>query len=69
MNNDLHTYLGRDDDNTPIGQKIDDSKALSRIITGGQSSKGIYKIRLFVDSKKMYSGELDNFFPLDLINK
>lgn len=69
MNNDLHTYLSRDDENTSIGQKIDDSNELNKIITGGQSSKDIYRVRLFVDSKKLYSGELINFFPLDLINK
>jgi two-component system sensor histidine kinase YesM len=67
MNKDFHTYLGQDDENSPIGQVIDNWKNLNIIIAGAQNNKDIVKIRVFVSSKKLYSGELDNFFLLSSI--
>jgi two-component system, sensor histidine kinase YesM len=67
MNKDFHTYLGQDDENSPIGQVIDNWKNMNRIIAGAQDNKDIFKIRVFVSSNKLYSGELDNFLPLSSI--
>lgn len=69
MNENLYTFLGRDELNTPMGQKIDDANELLKIIRAAQDNKYIYKIRLFMGSDRLYSGELNNLFPLDMIQK
>lgn len=69
MNNVLYTYLGQDEVDTPMGQKIDEGIELLKILRAAQNSKDIYKIRLFMRSEKFYAGELNNLFPLDMIQK
>lgn len=67
MKQDLYKILGRNDEQLSIAQEIDDSKEMRKIIEEAQNANDIQKIRMFISEKKLYSGQLDNFFPLNMI--
>lgn len=65
MNPNLHAYISRIGESDTIDQQIEDAKELGKIIESAQANTDVFRVRLFVDKSKIYSGEGINFFTLE----
>ncbi|MCU6791041.1 sensor histidine kinase [Paenibacillus sp. WQ 127069] len=62
MNPKLHQYLSS---TASIGQQLDSLKELRYLVDNAGTNPNVMRVRLFVNSNRMFSGERVNFFTLD----
>lgn len=65
MNPNLHAYISRTGEMDTIEHQIEDAKELRKITESAQANTDVFRVRLFVDKSKIYSGEGINFFSLE----
>ncbi|MBM7567818.1 sensor histidine kinase [Paenibacillus sacheonensis] len=65
MNGNLHSYLSIGPDDRSIAVQLQVIKDLRYLVDTVQSNSDVFRVRLFVDSSKLYAGERVNFFSLD----
>lgn len=65
MNSNLHSYLSVGADDQSIAIQLQVIKDLRYLVDTVQSNSDVFRVRLFVDKTKLYSGEKINFFSLD----
>ncbi|THF76566.1 cache domain-containing sensor histidine kinase [Cohnella fermenti] len=65
MNANLHDYLAVGADDQSIAIQLEVIKDLRYLVTTVQTNSDVFRVRLFVDRSKIYSGERINFFALD----
>jgi two-component system, sensor histidine kinase YesM len=62
MNPELHRYLQTGV--TDIGEAIDNSDSLSKLVQTTQTNNGVLRVRIYMDDSILYSAERINFFSL-----
>ncbi|MCK9479128.1 MAG: sensor histidine kinase [Firmicutes bacterium] len=63
MNKYLYSAISENGTKT-VSEHIYEEQELQKIISGVQSSRNVYKVKLYVDDKKIYAREKVNFFPM-----
>jgi two-component system sensor histidine kinase YesM len=64
MNPKLQQYLSS---TASLGQQLDSLRELRYLVDNAQTNPNVLKVRLFVNSNRMFSGERVNFFTLDTL--
>ncbi|CAN7287204.1 sensor histidine kinase [Paenibacillus sp. LjRoot153] len=64
LNPKLIQYLSN---STPLNEQIDALKELRYLIDNGQTNTNVFRFRLYVDEKKLFSHEKINFFPIETL--
>jgi two-component system sensor histidine kinase YesM len=66
LNPKLQQYLNN---STTYSEQIDALKELRYLIDNGQTNSNVFRVRLYVDEKKLFSHEKVNFFPIETLQK
>ncbi len=69
MNTTLQSILSKQTREITTAELIEEIKELDIIVNSVENNKDIYKLRLFMDSRKIHSREMVSFFPLQDIQK
>ncbi|MDF2645526.1 MAG: histidine kinase [Paenibacillus sp.] len=67
MNPDLHLMVGRPQEEDPLSVQIDDQRQLYKMLIGVENRDEVRKVRLFVDGRKIYASDNNNFFDIQTI--
>lgn len=67
MNPDFHTLVGRSAAEGGLPVQIDDQRQLYKMIIGLENRDEVRKVRLFVDGRKIYASDNNNFFDIGLV--
>ncbi|WNR45472.1 cache domain-containing sensor histidine kinase [Paenibacillus roseipurpureus] len=66
MNPKLVEYLSR---TATINQQLDTLKDLRLLVENAQTNMSVFRVRIFVNGERLYTGERVNFFALDSLKK
>lgn len=67
MNSDFHQLVGRSVTEGGLSVQIDDQRQLYKMIIGLENRDEVRKVRLFVDGRKIYASDNNNFFDVGLV--